>query len=102
MAGSEPGHDVEVYGSLFAFLFAVAFFFPFTTSQASERRHGLSAFGELKYPADFKNFDYVNPEAPKGGRLATMPTSSINTFNHFNDFILRGDPAAGLAFCSTR
>ncbi len=65
---------------------------------AAERRHGLSAFGELKYPADFKHFDYVNPDAPRGGRLATMPTSSINTFNHFNAFILRGDPAEGLGF----
>ncbi len=63
---------------------------------ASERRHGLSAFGDLKYPADFKHFDYVNPDAPKGGRLATMPTSSINTFNEFNEYILRGDPAEGL------
>jgi microcin C transport system substrate-binding protein len=64
---------------------------------ASERRHGLSAFGDLKYPADFQHFDYVNPDAPKGGRLATMPTSSINTFNEFNAFILRGDAAEGLS-----
>jgi microcin C transport system substrate-binding protein len=65
-------------------------------SEASERSHGLSAFGTLKYPADFKNFDYVNPNAPKGGRLSTVPTSSINTFNHFNAYILRGDPAEGV------
>ena len=65
---------------------------------ASERRHGLSAFGDLKYPAGFQHFDYVNPDAPKGGRLATMPTSSVNTFNHFNGFILRGDPAEGVGF----
>ena len=32
-------------------------------------RHGLSLFGNLKYPADFKHFDYVNPQAPKGGRV---------------------------------
>jgi microcin C transport system substrate-binding protein len=63
---------------------------------ASERRHGLSAFGDLKYPADFHHFDYVNPDAPKGGRLATMPVTSVNTFNHFNGFILRGDPAYGV------
>ncbi len=65
-------------------------------ASAAERRHGLSAFGDLKYPANFQHFDYVNPDAPKGGRLATMPTSSINTFNEFNGFILRGDPAEGL------
>ena len=29
--------------------------------------HGISTFGELKYPADFKHLDYVNPDAPKGG-----------------------------------
>ena len=44
-------------------------------------RHGLSLFGELKYPADFKRFDYVNPDAPKGG-VARM--ISIGTFDNFN------------------
>ena len=69
---------------------------PWRRQAPAERRHGLSSFGDLKYPADFKHFDYVNPDAPKGGRLATMPTSSINTFNKFNGFMLRGDAAAGL------
>jgi microcin C transport system substrate-binding protein len=44
-------------------------------------RHGLSLFGEVKYPADFKRFDYVNPDAPKGG-VARM--ISIGTFDNFN------------------
>ena len=83
---------------LIGFLFALAYAMSSAQSEAAERRHGLSAFGELKYEAEFKNFDYVNPDAPKGGRLATMPTSSINTFNHFNGFILRGDPAEGVGF----
>jgi microcin C transport system substrate-binding protein len=83
---------------LLGLICALTVAFAWGTAQASERRHGLSAFGELKYAAGFKHFDYVNPDAPKGGRLATMPTSSINTFNHFNDFILRGDPAFGLGF----
>ena len=83
---------------LVGFLFALACAMSSAQSEAAERRHGLSAFGELKYEAEFKNFDYVNPDAPKGGRLATMPTSSINTFNHFNGFILRGDPAEGVGF----
>lgn len=64
----------------------------------AERRHGLSAFGDLKYPADFKHFDYVNPDAPKGGRLSTVSVSAILTFNSFNGFILKGDPAAGLEY----
>lgn len=39
---------------------------------AAEWRHGLSYFGDLKYPADFAHFDYVNPNAPKGGKLSDV------------------------------
>jgi microcin C transport system substrate-binding protein len=70
-----------------------------TCSAASaEKKHGLSAFGDLGYPADFKHYNYVNPDAPKGGRLATIGTASVLTFNSFNPFILRDDPAQGLEF----
>ncbi|WP_245297003.1 MULTISPECIES: extracellular solute-binding protein [Rhodomicrobium] len=65
---------------------------------AAEKRHGLSAFGDLAYPADFQHFNYVNPDAPKGGRLSTIGTSSVLTFNSFNPFIIRDDPAQGLEF----
>ncbi|HLJ00766.1 MAG TPA: extracellular solute-binding protein [Bradyrhizobium sp.] len=44
-------------------------------------RHGLSLFGELKYPPGFKRFDYVNPDAPKGGAARMI---SIGTFDNFN------------------
>ncbi len=56
--------------------------------------HGLSMYGNLKYGPGFKRFDYVNPEAPKGGdvRLA-----AIGTFDSLNPFILKGVPAAGIA-----
>jgi microcin C transport system substrate-binding protein len=67
-------------------------------SIAAERRHGLSTFGELKYPADFKHFEYVNPDAPKGGRLSMIGTAGIITFNSLNAFILKGDAAQGLEF----
>lgn len=63
---------------------------------AEEFRHGLSTFGDLKYPADFKHFDYVNPDAPKGGRFATYG-GPPNTFDSFNPFILKGDSASGLS-----
>jgi microcin C transport system substrate-binding protein len=63
---------------------------------AAEARHGLSVFGELKYPPGFKHFDYVNPDAPKGGRLITLGTSGSTTFDSFNAFILKGDSAHGL------
>ena len=61
-------------------------------------RHGLSAFGDLKYPADFKSFDYVNPDAPKGGRLAMIGTAGRTTFDSFNNYILKGDSAQGLEY----
>ncbi len=59
--------------------------------------HGLSTFGELKYKPDFKHFDYVNPDAPKGGRLSTIGTAALSTFNSFNNFIVKGDAAQGLS-----
>lgn len=62
----------------------------------AEPRHGLSIFGELKYPPDFKHFDYVNPDAPKGGRMVTMGTGDVNTFDSFNQFIVKGDAAQDL------
>jgi microcin C transport system substrate-binding protein len=68
----------------------------FTGAAAAEPRHGISIFGDLKYPADFKHFDYVNPDAPKGGKIATIGVVARDTFDSFNDFILKGDPAQGL------
>jgi microcin C transport system substrate-binding protein len=64
-------------------------------------RHGMSAFGDLKYPADFKHFDYVEPNAPKGGMFSHVgSTRAYNqnflTFNSLNSFILRGDGAQGM------
>ncbi|ANW04625.1 extracellular solute-binding protein [Bradyrhizobium icense] len=44
-------------------------------------RHALSLFGDIKYPADFKRFDYVNPDAPKGG---TVRNAAFGTFDNFN------------------
>src|SRR5882672_2710010 len=52
-----------------------------TASGEPAWRHALSLFGDIKYPADFKHFDYVNPSAPKGG-VARM--ISIGTFDNFN------------------
>ena len=69
-----------------------------TTAGAGERKHGLSTFGELKYAPDFKHFDYVNPQAPKGGRLSMIGTAGLITFNSLNAFILKGDAAQGLSF----
>ena len=58
-------------------------------------RHALSLFGEVKYPAGFKRFDYVNPEAPKGG---TVRQIQVGTFDNFNLVVagVKGSLAAGV------
>ncbi len=66
-----------------------------------EERHGLSAFGDLKYPPDFAHFAYVRPDAPKGGTLSQVGPSilynqNFNTFNSLNTYVLRGDGAQGM------
>jgi microcin C transport system substrate-binding protein len=63
--------------------------------------HGISAFGDLKYPADFKQFDYVNANAPKGGVFSHVAATRVFnqnslTFNSLNSFILKGDAAQGI------
>jgi microcin C transport system substrate-binding protein len=56
-------------------------------------RHALSLFGDVKYPADFKRFDYVNPDAPKGGVARLI---SLGTFDNFNIAVagIKGNIAA--------
>jgi microcin C transport system substrate-binding protein len=63
---------------------------------ASERRHGLSAFGDLAYPTDFAHFAYANPKAPKGGTFSLIGWGGVTTFNSLNNYILKGDAAQGL------
>ncbi len=55
--------------------------------------HGISTFGDLKYPADFKHLDYVNPDAPKGGE---MSLAALGGFDSMNPYTIKGR-AAGLA-----
>ena len=58
--------------------------------------HGISAFGDLKYPEGFAHFDYVNPDAPQGGTMSFRGTGASQTFDSLNTFILKGEPAQGL------
>lgn len=81
-------------GTAACLAFALAFGLP--VSAGAEPRHGLSVFGDLKYPAGFKHFDYVNPDAPKGGRASQIGTAGLTTFDSFNPFILKGDAAQGM------
>lgn len=64
-------------------------------------RHGLSAFGALKYPPDFAHFDYVNPDAPKGGSLTATGVIGVLSFDSLNPFILKGDVAEGMVLNSS-
>ena len=66
-----------------------------TSAQANgpSKSHGLSAFGDLKYGSAFKHFDYVNPDAPKGG---TIRLAGIDSFDSLNPYILKGVPVAGI------
>src|SRR5262249_36247533 len=48
---------------------------------APQWRHGLSLFGELKYPANFKHFSYVNAQAPKGGMVRLAAPGTFDNFN---------------------
>ncbi|MDB5624683.1 MAG: transporter substrate-binding protein [Tardiphaga sp.] len=69
------------------------------TAQAGESpwRHGLSLFGDLKYPAGFKRFDYVNPDAPKGGVVRQI---AVGTFDNFNIAVsgVKGSIASAVAY----
>lgn len=75
---------------------ATAAAFAQEASQGKVWRHGLSLFGDLKYPADFKHFDYVNPNAPKRGAARAI---AIGTFDNFNIVIsgVKGNVAAAAA-----
>jgi microcin C transport system substrate-binding protein len=55
--------------------------------------HATALVGSPKYPADFKHFDYVNPDAPKAG---TVRQATTGTFNNFNLVVEKGDTAGGL------
>lgn len=59
--------------------------------------HGYALWGELKYPAGFTHFDYVNPQAPKGGELRLVSNLRTSTFDKYNPFTLRGSAPAYLS-----
>ena len=66
---------------------------PASAQEEPQHRHAVSLIGTPKYPADFQHFDYVNPDAPKGG-LVRM--ADIGSFDSLNPILYRGESAAGL------
>ena len=71
-----------------------------TNAEEILKTHGISAYGDLKYPANYKNFDYVNPDAPQGGTLTLRPSTGGSTFDSFNNYILKGARVTGLGLLS--
>jgi microcin C transport system substrate-binding protein len=59
--------------------------------------HGYAQFGDIKYPAGFPHFAWVNPNAPKGGDIELVPPLRITNFDKFNPFTLKGTAAPGLS-----
>lgn len=55
-----------------------------TDAETIIRAHGYSFFGDLKYPPDFKHFDYVNPDAPVGGHISVSTRGTFDGMNRFN------------------
>ena len=80
----------SVRASLFVLLFLNAITF---SPSAASPGHGFAMHGSPKYPADFTHFDYVNPDAPKGG---SVTLATIGSFDSLNPFIIQGSPATGL------
>jgi microcin C transport system substrate-binding protein len=64
------------------------------TGEGVWRGHGIAMHGDLKYGPDFAHYEYVNPQAPKGGELRLGPTPG--GFDSFHPFIAKGDPAGGI------
>lgn len=58
----------------------------------AEPRHAIAMHGDPKYKPGFSHFDYVNPDAPKGG---TLRRAAMGTFDNLNPFIVKGVEAAG-------
>src|SRR3954469_13988644 len=88
---------------------AVTLTAPRLVRAAEVEAHGLSIFGHLKYPPAFRHFDYVNPDAPRGGSFSHQiagveGNQNLATFNTLNVYVLKGDGAAGmpLTFASLR
>lgn len=66
-------------------------------SPAAWAAHGYALWGELRYPAGFPHFSYVDPKAPKGGELRLVSNLRYSTFDKYNPFTIKGSPPAYLS-----
>lgn len=58
--------------------------------------HAYAQFGDIKYPAGFAHFDYVNPDAPKGGEISLVPPTRLSNFDKYNPYTLKGSAPPNL------
>ncbi|WP_206951994.1 extracellular solute-binding protein [Trinickia acidisoli] len=77
-------------------LLACCFVWALGAATPAHAVYAIAQFGEPKYPPSFKHFDYVNPDAPKGGTLVLANPNRLTSFDKFNPFTLRGNPAPGV------
>ena len=79
------------------FLVILLFLFTFNTGFCQQiiKTHAISLTDSIKYGADFKHYDYVNPNAPKGG---TFRRALYGTYDSFNMFAVKGVSASGLGY----
>ena len=82
IARPAPMHRLAL--PLMALLLAMLALFSTARAQDTTIAHAISKFGDIRYPADFENFDYVNPDAPKGGTFSTWAYGSFDTLNPYS------------------
>ncbi|PFH13250.1 extracellular solute-binding protein [Burkholderia sp. JKS000303] len=85
-------HAVRVAGRTAAVLTMQAVL----AATAAHAAYAIAQYGEPKYPPGFKHFDYVNPDAPKGGTLVLANPNRLTSFDKFNPFTMRGNAAPGI------
>jgi microcin C transport system substrate-binding protein len=76
---------------------ALLFLLLLVLSRVAWSAPGYSVWGDFKYPPGFTHFDYVNPQAPKGGELRLVSGSRVSTFDKYNPFTLKGITPSYLA-----
>jgi microcin C transport system substrate-binding protein len=76
---------------------SLLFFLLWGLSAPNWAAHGYALWGDLKYPANFPHFAYVNPIAPKGGELRLVSNLRVSTFDKYNPFTIKGSAPAYLS-----
>ena len=89
-------HKLKTVSNLTLLISSLTFFFiEFSFSEEINYQHGLAMHGDLKYPKNFKKFDYADEKAHKGGKINRF---SIGTFDNLNPYILKGVAAYQSAY----